>query len=387
MRVICWGVALIVAVGLWVQVGSAPAQAASASLLYRPTPASTSIVLAGRAAPRAVVRVQVRTSRWTTVRKVRASRAGTYRVTVPYPSRVRYVRALSKRRVSYTRAIRPRRAPAPTPTPTPTPTAEKAPPPDACGDRPAKRGGGYWSCSFADDFDGTELDRTKWLIQSTSYSGMTSGNKDCYPDGTTGLDVGEGVLELTSSRNLAPFICRSPYGAFTSTSTAATVATKGRFSQTYGRFAFRAKFPERVVGSHSALWLYPDEHFYGTWPKSGEIDVAEWFGGRPANVFPSAHYAGEVPLMSSGLTCAMPTASTEFHTYVLEWTPTRMRFLYDGKECFSHSWTPTGMTGPAPFDKPFYLVLTQVWGGALWNMPSGDTTSSTLTVDWVRAWS
>ena len=391
MRVVSWVVALMVVVGLWVPLSSAPAQAASAALLYRPTPASTSIVLAGRAAPRATVRVQVRASRWTTVRKVRASRTGTYRVTVPYPSRVRYVRALASSRVSYTRAIRPRKTKTPTPTPTPTPTetptTETAPPPDACGDRLAKRGGGYWSCSFNDDFEGTALDPAKWLAVASSFSGMTSGNKDCYPDGTTGLEVGSGVLELTSTRNLTPFVCRSPFGAFTSTSTAAAVVTKGRFSQTYGRFAFRAKFPARVVGSHSALWLYPDEHIYGGWPKSGEIDVAEWWGGRPANVYPSAHYAGEVAPTSTGLNCPVPTASSAFHTYAVEWTPTAMRFEYDGKLCFTHSWKATGMTGSAPFDKPFYLVLTQVWGGALWNMPSGDTTSSTLTVDWVRAWS
>lgn len=390
MRVVRWALALVVVVGLWVPLGSITAEAAASPRLHRPDPGSTSIVLSGRAAPRAVVRVQVRTSRWVTVRKVRATRTGAYRVKVPYPTRVRYVRALSSSRVSSTRAIRPRPKPAPVPTPAtdpvPTPTPiEDAPAPDACGPRPAKREGGHWECSFHDDFAGTELDKSKWLVQATSYSGMTSGNSDCYPDGDLGIEVGSGMLRLTSERLLTPFTCRSPFGDFTTSSTAATVATRDRFTQTYGRFAFRAKFPTRVAGSQSALWLYPQKHTYGAWPHSGEIDVAEWFGSRPDNVYPSAHYAGEVTAQSSGWNCAMPTASTEFHTYVLEWTPTLMRVEYDGKQCWSHAWTPTGLTAPAPFDKPFYLVLTQAWGW-LWNSPVGDTRSSTLEVDWVRAW-
>lgn len=391
MRFVSRVVALVVVVGLWVPLGSTAAEAAAAPLLYRPDPASTSITLSGRAAPRAVVRVQVRASRWTTVRTVRAGRAGTYRVRVPYPSRVRYVRALSGARVSSTRAIRPHPKPAPSPNPTPVPTpdptpvVEDAPAPDDCGARPAKRDGGHWECSFHDDFSGTELDTSKWLVQATSFSGMTSGNSDCYLGGDVGIEVGSGVLQLTSERLLTSFTCRSPFGDFTASSTAATVATRDRFAQTYGRFAFRAKFPARVDGSHAALWLYPQKHTYGAWPHSGEIDVAEWFGSRPENVYPSAHYTGEVAAHSSGWDCAMPTASTEFHTYVLEWTPTLMRVEYDGKQCWSHVWTPTGLSAPAPFDKPFYLVLTQAWGW-LWNSPVGDTRSSTLSVDWVRAW-
>lgn len=405
MRVVRWAFALVVVVGLWVPLGSTTAEAAAAPVMHRPDPGSTSIVLSGRAAPRAVVRVQVRSSRWVTVRTVRATRAGAYRVSVPYPTRVRYVRALSSAQVSSTRAIRPRPTPVPVPTPMPepvptpvpepvptpvptpdpTPVVEDAPAPDDCGARPAKREGGYWECSFRDDFGGTELDKSKWLVQATSYSGMTSGNYDCFPDGDAGIEVDSGLLRLTAMRELAPFACRSPYGDFTASSTAATVATRDRFMQTYGRFAFRAKFPERAVGSHAAMWLYPQDHTYGAWPHSGEIDVAEWYGAQPENVYPSVHYAGEAPLATSGWDCAMPTASTDFHTYVLEWTPTEMRFEYDGKECWSHSWTPEGLSAPAPFDKPFYIVLTQVWG-SLWNTPSGDTRSSTLSVDWVRAW-
>ena len=46
--------------------------------------------------------------------------------------------------------------------PTGAATAGKKPAGDACGPRQAKAGGGTWSCTFVDNFDGTTLNRAKW---------------------------------------------------------------------------------------------------------------------------------------------------------------------------------------------------------------------------------
>lgn len=259
----------------------------------------------------------------------------------------------------------------------------------ACGgEKPAKPGGGRYQCSFEDNFDGSTLNSTKWQVQGTHYSGMTSGNKDCFVDDPDNLSVHGGQVHLTSRVEAQPFICRSPFGDFTTSTTAATIATTNRFAQTYGRFEFRAKMPAGTAqGVQSALWLYPQEHTYGSWPSSGEIDVAEWFSGKADHVYPSVHYAGEDTSKSSGYNCVVPTAGTAFHRYAVEWTPTVMRFYYDGQLCFHHSWTPTApLVAPQPFDQPFYVVLTQVFGGA-WNAVAPETPlSATLDVDWVRVW-
>src|SRR5689334_6259786 len=39
---------------------------------------------------------------------------------------------------------------------------------DACGTLVARSTGGYWTCSFADDFSGKDLDTTKWVVQNTA---------------------------------------------------------------------------------------------------------------------------------------------------------------------------------------------------------------------------
>lgn len=262
-------------------------------------------------------------------------------------------------------------------------------PVDVCGPRLQKTDGSWWECTFVDEFDGATLDRSKWLVTETRFSGMTSGNHDCYVDDPETISQADGVLRLTAQLGREPFTCPSPYGDFETTSTAATVTTRDRFTQTYGRFEFRAKFPDTagLSGPHSALWLYPQNHTYGAWPNSGEIDVAEWFSSRPANVYPSVHYAGENPMLSTGFECAMPTAGSEFHSYVVEWSTTVMRFYYDDQLCFTHTWSSIwGPLAPQPFDHPFYAVLTQVWGN-LWNAVTADSPkSATLEVDWVRVW-
>lgn len=260
--------------------------------------------------------------------------------------------------------------------------------PSCGGERPAKPGGGRYTCSFEDNFDGTRLDTTKWLAQDTSLSGFPAGNYGCYVNDASTIAVANGTANLTAYRTAEPFTCESPYGDFQAQYKAATVASRGKFAQTYGRFEFRAQMPSvQRAGVHSALWLYPQDNTYGGWPNSGEIDVAEWWGDHPDNVYPSVHYAGENTALSTGPNCPVASASTSYHRYAVDWSATRMRFYYDGQLCFEHAWTPSSpLSGSQPFDKPFYLVLTQLLYGAWDAVATGVPNAATLKVDWVRVW-
>ncbi|MBM0124996.1 glycoside hydrolase family 16 protein [Pimelobacter simplex] len=374
-------VAVLVATTIWLVDSPASADSARPALEPVTARAGQHVVFKGRAKPRQVVKLQARgPSYWTTVGKDRASRKGAFRIAVPYPDQPLTYRVLAGGKVSRTRKV----DPAATSSLKPKPPA----PSDACGVRPERAGGGYYSCTFRDDFDGTALDRSKWMVQESSFSGMVGGSMGCYVDNDRTVGVSSGLLRLTSTIRPEQFLCKSPYGSWMTNAEVSTVATRSKFTQTYGRFEARLKMPAEsgIPGSHSAFWLYPQDQAYGRWPASGEVDIAEWFSGLPANVYPSVHYAGENTALSSGYGCKMPTSSTAFHTYAVEWTPTVMRFYYDGALCYSHSWTPTGMSAPQPFDKPFYVVLTQVWG-ALWNTRTNAMAdTSTLLVDYVKAW-
>ncbi|MBM7518932.1 glycoside hydrolase family 16 protein [Nocardioides nitrophenolicus] len=376
--------------GLWLTSGSAIAEPAGQPAIERVTPRQETVVFKGRAKPRQVVRLQARgSSYWTTVGKTRASRKGAFRIAVPYPDQPRTYRVVAGGKVSRTRQVVPTATPSPTTPTAAQPDPAKPPAPrDDCGARPERAEGGYYSCTFRDDFDGEALDPARWMAQETWFSGMTTGSGSCYVANDRTIQVRGGHLRLSSTVLPEPFVCKSPYGDFSTTTEASTVVSRSRFTQTYGRFEARLKMPDEsgTPGSHSAFWLYPQDHTYGRWPGSGEIDVAEWFSARPANVYPSVHYAGENNMQSTGFSCPMPTSSTEFHDYAVEWTPQVMRFYYDGRLCFTHSWTPAGLVAPEPFDQPFYLVFTQIWGSG-WNArAAGMPDTSTLVVDWVKAW-
>lgn len=250
----------------------------------------------------------------------------------------------------------------------------------ACG-RPTVRdpAGGVWRCTFADNFDGTRLDRTKWQVVRTAQYGFHSG-AECYVDDGRHVAVRGGYLRLTVTANGS-----CPLTA--STVESGMVSSQGRFAQRFGRFEIRADLPGQV-GLQPALWMYPQVLTYGPWPRSGELDIAEVFG-VPGQAWPHLHYqAPDGVGAQNGNACQVGTG---FHTYAVDWTPTRIRFTYDGRTCLdARGWPAGGQTGrlapPAPFDKPFFLLL-ELALGVTTNSPNAATPlPSTMRVDFVRVW-
>ena len=260
--------------------------------------------------------------------------------------------------------------------------------PTCGGEQPAKPGGGRYTCTFTDDFNKSTLDLSKWTVGTTARTGFAtariSGAPDCYVNSTKNVWVKGGQLHLRTRAEAERFVCHSPYGKFTTNKTAGSVMGWGKFAQAYGRFEFRAKFPKtKIKHIDSALWMNPQTPAYGRWPKSGEIDVAEWFGSAHTDhVLPSVHYQGDNPNVRTARNCVVPRADSRFHRYAVNWTKTTMYFWYDGKLCLKHAWKPGWpLHSPQPFDRPFYLVMTQTGGQ---DPPVGTTT--TMDVDWVRVW-
>lgn len=177
----------------------------------------------------------------------------------------------------------------------------------------------------------------------------------------------------------------------TSSYTSGSVSSVGKFSQTYGRFEIRAAMPQTDgPGLHSALWLVPDQPtFYGGWPLSGEIDVAEYYSANADRLIPALHYGSLAPLAERTNNYCLVYQPTAFHTYVLEWTTKRLKVSIDGTTCVDHALSPAApLLGSAPFDRPFNLNLTQGLGIEGNALPAGkQVNSATLQVDYARAWS
>ena len=260
----------------------------------------------------------------------------------------------------------------------------------SCGPQVLKADGTPWTCTFSEEFRGTELDRDVWVPQLTAKTGWQHAG-ECFVDQEDTIRVGDGVLRLTTRKSPEPFTCESPGGSYASRWTSGSLSTAGTFGQTYGRFEFRAKFPDvDVPGVHSALWMWPqDDDKYGLWPLSGEIDVAEVYSRDPDRAIPMLHYNALLGANGTGRTnnyCTLDPA--EWNTYVAEWTRTGITISYGGEQCLKHEWGPLApLVGSQPFDQPFMLALTQSIGGGDNAVTDATPEESTMMVDYVRAWS
>jgi beta-glucanase (GH16 family) len=263
------------------------------------------------------------------------------------------------------------------------------PPGPNCGAQIKKAPLQYWTCVFADDFNGSSLDPAKWTPIKTAQNGISSGPA-CYVDSPANIAVGGGSLTLTARRENAPFTCASPHGNFSTQYTSGQVATYGRFSQTYGRFAVRAKFPaSTVAGLQSTLWLWPQNPTaYGA---VGEVDFAEWYSLYPDRVIPYIHY-GYGTATTNLLTGVNVPSNNEcfvdntadFHEYAVEWTPSTFTVSYDGRTCLVDNYQPDGVN---PFRQPYFIALSQALGvGTNAFDPATTPLPATTTIDWVRAW-
>jgi beta-glucanase (GH16 family) len=258
----------------------------------------------------------------------------------------------------------------------------------ACGGQPTVSvDGQQWSCSFDDEFNGTSLDTSNWIVQQTADGGYHSGS-ECFEDSPDNVSVSGGTLNLTAEQAASSFLCQAD-PSYVTQYTSGMVSTYQRFTQTDGLYEVSAKVSEATTqGLQSSFWLYPAQLTYGPWPASGEIDIAELFSEYPTLAIPFVHYnnSGNDPGATNDH-CAIGDPG-QFHTYAVEWTPQSLTFLYDGATCLVDRWTSASpLVDPAPFNEPFYICLTQALGIGTNAFIAGSTPlPATTSVDWVRVW-
>jgi beta-glucanase (GH16 family) len=257
--------------------------------------------------------------------------------------------------------------------------------------------GGQWTCTFDDEFndstgDPDSLNRSWWTPQVSATSDFTtgsSGNQVCYEDSPNNVSVSGGALHLTVEKESAPFSCG---GLFTTQFTGGMVSTGGKFDQTYGRFEVRALLPQSVLpGLQETLWLYPQNPTYGAWPASGEIDFAEFYSLYSVFDVPFVHYnydSSDPVTDTNHDTTDCTINPAQYNDYAVVWQPGRLTMSLNGTTCLIDNYVPDGgLSATAPFDQPFFIVLSQALGinanaydSLLTQLPA------TLSIEYVRSW-
>lgn len=171
--------------------------------------------------------------------------------------------------------------------------------------------------------------------------------------------------------------------------TSASLISKYKGDWQYGKFEIRAKVPTGK-GTWPAIWMMPTNSEYGGWPKSGEIDIMEYVGMNPANLYFTAHFgsdSGTGHKSSGNSTTAISLPYNKFITFSLVWTPDKLEWFADGVKY--HTYAKTSDDPKVwPFNKMFYFILNLAYGGS-WGAQQGiDDTKlpHKFYIDYVRVY-
>lgn len=270
-------------------------------------------------------------------------------------------------------------------------------PASECSSAPIKKPNGTpYQCTFDEEFNGTALDATKWSPLTAAKAGIGQG-QDCFVDSPNNISVSGGALNLTSRKEATSFICTGRKIAPTRPAlvTSGNVTTGGKFSQQYGRIELRAKIPDvKKPGLMQSFWLWPDKPYDqdpagAPWPATGEIDIVEMFTTYPDRAIPNIHYVPD-PADPNVTNTYCYIDRSQYHTYVLTWTPDTIRVDIDGYNCvLDHPKPKSPQVAPQPFNKSFYINLSSGLGvaGSANDYVEGSTPlPATSQVDYVRVW-
>jgi beta-glucanase (GH16 family) len=254
-----------------------------------------------------------------------------------------------------------------------------------------------WKLVWSDEFDGTEIDLSKWTHE-VNCSGGGNQEQQCYTDSPENSFLDSGMLNIVAK----PSVDGEPLPY-----TSARMVTKNQGDWTYGRFEMRAKLPSGQ-GTWPAFWMLSTDEVYGTWPRSGEIDILEAVnlkaddnGAEERSIVGQLYYGSGTAdqngqFDSSGTNFDLLDGSNpadDFHTYAVEWQEGEIRWYVDGylfqtqmqsEVRFNSTGAPAGLihrgwyaeffdqvTGElednwssAPFDQDFHILLNLAVGGA-----------------------
>jgi len=208
----------------------------------------------------------------------------------------------------------------------------------------------------------------KGSVQYFTYPGDTGSVGELV--GINPFTVQDGVVTIAMN----PIPQNEQYKTYGLDYSAGMLNTIGSFSQTYGYFEARVKFAAGK-GIHDAFWMLPIDG-------SGayEIDVGEQRGSEPSNVMNVIHAIDEGRDISHSKGYTIPTATTEFHVYAVDWEPDYITFYIDGVA------VRTLPTWPG-LDVPMYLLASIGGGGSYAGVPDGTTPfPAKMEVDYIRAY-
>jgi beta-glucanase (GH16 family) len=242
-----------------------------------------------------------------------------------------------------------------------------------CKTQQKTSGNKHWKLIWEDQFNGPELDTTKWTRISKNNADwgrhMTT-DPQCYAlkDGKMFL---KGINNPDTLKDPRPFLTGGIY-------------SKDKFAFKYGKIEIHAKL-ECAQGAWPAMWMLPEK---GKWPDGGEIDIMEHLN-FDSIIYQTTHsrYTHEFKQKNTPLSHATAGLNiAAFNTFGLEWYPDRLVFTLNGKETFTYPRVENVDPSQWPFDQPFYILIDQQLGGNWVGKVHPAHLPVHMIVDWVKVY-
>jgi beta-glucanase (GH16 family) len=241
---------------------------------------------------------------------------------------------------------------------------------------------------WGDEFEGPSgmpPDPDLWTHE-TGGGGWGNDELQYYTDSTDNSSLdGQGHLLLTA-RQVDPATAGLEcwYGgcAFTS----ARLTTEDKQVWEHGRIEARVKVPEGG-GIWPAVWMLGADIRDVGWPQAGEVDVMEFVGKSPDEVFGTLHGPGYSGGQSFGGAQDLEApVGADWHIFTVEWSAGLIVWKVDDIEY--HRATPRDV---APnewvFEDPFFLLTNMAVGGNFAGaVAEGTEFPKTLSIDYIRCY-
>lgn len=237
-----------------------------------------------------------------------------------------------------------------------------------------------WKQVWGDEFEGQGLPNSdKWYYE-TGGDGWGNQEQQYYTENdpeNARLENGNLVIEARKESYQG--------NAYTS------ARLNSEASWKYGRFEIRAKLPGGR-GTWPALWMLADEDTYGDqyWPDNGEMDIMEHVGYDAGVIHGTIHTEAfnHINDTDKGGSVTVPDATSAFHEYAMEWTPSEIRVFVDGERYFTFRNREQYGWEEWPFDQKFHLLMNIAVGGT-WGGAEGIDDSAfpeRMVIDYVRVY-
>jgi beta-glucanase (GH16 family) len=246
-----------------------------------------------------------------------------------------------------------------------------------------------WSLVWSDEFDdpaGTPPDPATWNLEigdvtPDGKNGWGNDELQYYTDDPANASTdGNGNLAITLREADGSLECF--YGTCEYTSARLTSWHKAEFA--YGRIETRVLVPQGT-GIWPAFWSLGNDFDEVLWPQTGEIDIMEFVGRLPNEIFGTIHGPGYAGGASFGNIYDFGgPVFDDYHTFAIEWEPDLINWYVD--DILYHTATPADV---APnewvFNDPLFFLLNVAVGGNFGGTVGPDLIPpQSMLVDYVR---